>query len=69
MAQKVKVPLLGLSCLGNSVKCNNKMKLSVANTVSLYINGCKVLTVFFCVIIFDSESTRVDKAYSSWVNW
>lgn len=57
MAHKVKVPLLGLSCLGNSVKCNNKMKLSVANAGSLYVNGCRVLTGFFCVIIFDSKST------------
>lgn len=36
MAHKVKVPLLGLSCLGNFVKCNNKMKPGAANTGSLY---------------------------------
>lgn len=47
MAHKVKVPLLGLSCLGNFVKRNNKMKLSVANTGSLCIDGWRVLTGFF----------------------
>lgn len=46
MARKVKVPLLGLSCLGNFVKCNNKMKLSVANTGSLY-EGLQSIDDFF----------------------
>lgn len=70
MARKVKVPLLGLSCLGNFVKCNNKMKLSVANTGSLY-EGLQSIDdfFFFCVIILDGKSSRVDQVCSCRVHW
>lgn len=43
-----------LSCLGNLVKCNNKMKLSVANHRLIY-NSYRVLTGFVHVVIFDSK--------------
>lgn len=48
MAHEVKGPLLGLSCLGNFVKCNNKMKLSVANTGSLYKRLQRTDDLFLC---------------------
>lgn len=48
MAHKVEVLLLGLSCLGNFVKCNNNTELSVSACrphVEMAAKYCKAPTI------------------------